>query len=58
MENMKNAAKTQGNNGKFEKNAAKTQGNNGKCEKMQQRLNEIWENVKKCSKERRKLGKI
>ena len=35
---MKNAAKTQGNNGKFEK-------------KMQQRLKEIMENMKKCSKD-------
>lgn len=53
----KHAAKTQGNNGKYEKkNAAKTQGNNGKCEKkMHQRLKEIMENVKKCSNDSRKL---
>ena len=50
----KNAAKTQGNNGKCEKNAPKTQGNYGKCEKMQQRLKEIVENVDTCSKDSRK----
>lgn len=52
----KHAAKTQGNNGKYEKKMQqRLKEIMENVKKMHQRLKEIMENVKKCSNDSRKL---